>query len=297
MKARRRWFILTEQGALYGVLPHATTRAATRRLAQRIAKATRLSLHVVHAATLVTARKMLGDIGPLTKNPSWKPGDRFVLVMPYRTHSGLSHRSGDLGTITLAERDRVFAVFDRTPHQFPEVIGLSAIRGLGRKNPSRTRVAKAKRRGVRRAFNRKERRALAQSKRYPRKGQQVMRAHGARRKARTGTEVPTRRRRTKAKKNPSAAVMSAADATFKKWHGFKPRNVQRLRGSRVIPRVLVKLGEVVQFVYRSDKWGGKPVTYEHRTKTPRPQLCTGPDGRGLYIVGGRTRVTARGLMH
>jgi len=102
------------------------------------------------------------------------------------------------------------------------------------------------------------------------------------------------RRGKRPTRNPG---LEAAAATFRKWNGFDPNAVQTTRAQRAIPRTLVRLGELVSVVYRSDKWSGKPKLYEHRTARPHPLLCTGPNGRGLYWIGGRTRVTARGLVH
>jgi len=97
------------------------------------------------------------------------------------------------------------------------------------------------------------------------------------------------------KRNPAAEIEQAA-RTFKRWHEFDPRGIAHVKGPRAIPKTLVMLGTVPRFTYVSNKWEGRQVTYEHRTKRPHPLLCTGPDGRGLFIVGGRTRVTARGLV-
>lgn len=107
-----------------------------------------------------------------------------------------------------------------------------------------------------------------------------------------------RAKKRKAKKNPaSSSEMAQARETFRMWHDFEPEDVVRVRtASRTIPRVLVKLGEIPRHTYISDKWSGKRETYVHDNKKPYPVLCTGPDGRGLYIVGGRTRVTERGLV-
>jgi hypothetical protein len=103
----------------------------------------------------------------------------------------------------------------------------------------------------------------------------------------------TRRRRS----NPSSEV-ARARRTFRKWHGFDSSRVVRLSGpDRRIPSTLVKLGDVPEFVYRSNKWEGKPVTYSHKTKRPYPVLATDPQGKYLYLVGGRTKVTADGLVH
>lgn len=98
------------------------------------------------------------------------------------------------------------------------------------------------------------------------------------------------------RRNPSVrGALATARRTFKRWHLFEPAELTRI-AARSIPRVLVKLGELPTIFYRSNKWEGRQVDYRHATKRPFPWLCTGPDGRGLYIIGGRTRVTARGLV-
>jgi hypothetical protein len=98
--------------------------------------------------------------------------------------------------------------------------------------------------------------------------------------------------------NPGAdtATLEQAGKTFRKWHGFDPGNVTRLSGSRTIPHVLVALGRVPEIVYESNKWKGKLETYVHKTGRPKPLLATGPDGQGLYIVGGKVKVTPDGLV-
>lgn len=71
----------------------------------------------------------------------------------------------------------------------------------------------------------------------------------------------------------------------------------KMRGpKRVIPDTLVFLGEVVEIVYRSNKWGGEDKLYIHKTSKPNPVLATDPEGRALYLVGGRMKVTERGLV-
>jgi hypothetical protein len=84
--------------------------------------------------------------------------------------------------------------------------------------------------------------------------------------------------------------------TFRKWHDFDAKRVTPLNGHRT-PRVLVKLGDVPEIIYRSNKWGGTQQTYSHKCTRPYPTLATGESGRGLYLVGGRVKVTAAGLKH
>jgi hypothetical protein len=86
--------------------------------------------------------------------------------------------------------------------------------------------------------------------------------------------------------------------TYQMWHEFDPHRVTRMKGpDRLIPRTLVKLGDIRSIDYISDKYEGRPVTYTHQTDRPRPVLATDPDGRNLHIVGGRIKITADGLEH
>ena len=63
----------------------------------------------------------------------------------------------------------------------------------------------------------------------------------------------------------------------------------------IMPRVVVQLGELMGVIYRSDKWNqGQPRTFIHFMDDP-PRLVSNAAGTQLYIVGGRYRVTARGI--
>jgi transglutaminase-like putative cysteine protease len=74
-----------------------------------------------------------------------------------------------------------------------------------------------------------------------------------------------------------------------------PNQVVRVRQGRVMPHVVVQLGELRGLIYRSDKWSrGRPRTFIHFMTHP-PRLVCDSTGTQLYIVGGRYRVTARGI--
>lgn len=88
-----------------------------------------------------------------------------------------------------------------------------------------------------------------------------------------------------------------AEQTFRRWHEFDPKRLVQVKGPPPrIPKMLVKLGDMVQIIYRSPKYDGQAKVYEHRTGRPHPVLATDPDGKHLYIVGGKVRVTADGLV-
>lgn len=101
----------------------------------------------------------------------------------------------------------------------------------------------------------------------------------------------------KRKRNPAPpAELGAAVRTFRMFHGFAPRHLTPVHGRSELPHALVELGELVEVTYRSNKFDRRPRDYVHRFGTPRPKLCTGPRARGLHVVGGRYRLTARGIV-
>jgi hypothetical protein len=130
-----------------------------------------------------------------------------------------------------------------------------------------------------------------------------------------GRWSPTRRRctvgtkalekvRGKGRGNPRDTAMARARRTFRRMNEIEPGRVTRVRAAAGAPKVLAKLGELVSFTYRSDKYAGtpdnpsgRPQLYEHRTKRPHPVLATDPDGREVHIVGGRMHPTPDGLVN
>lgn len=86
-----------------------------------------------------------------------------------------------------------------------------------------------------------------------------------------------------------------ASRLYEAFHRFAPDNVVRRRCEREMPKLLVQLGELRALVYRSDRGRrGRPRTFIHFFDAP-PQLTCGVDGRRLYIIGGRYRITRRGI--
>lgn len=72
-------------------------------------------------------------------------------------------------------------------------------------------------------------------------------------------------------------------------------DVLRVSFPRVIPPVLIQLGDLVGLIYRSNKWqAGDPRTYVHFMEH-RPRLLCDTGGRQLFLVGGSYRVTPRGI--
>ena len=68
-----------------------------------------------------------------------------------------------------------------------------------------------------------------------------------------------------------------------------------LRCQRMIPDVLMHLGELHGLIYRSDRGQcGRPRTFVHFFETPADLTCD-PHGRQLHILGGNYRITRRGI--
>jgi len=91
------------------------------------------------------------------------------------------------------------------------------------------------------------------------------------------------------------SFIQAAEKRFRLFHCFGPAQVVRAPCRRVIPKVLVHLGYLRGLIYSSDKQTPKQSrTYIHFMETPARLACN-PEGTQLYIVGGRYRVTPRGI--
>jgi hypothetical protein len=101
-------------------------------------------------------------------------------------------------------------------------------------------------------------------------------------------------------KQPSAPkqdqkVLDEACGLFRQFHCFDAPRLLRQPCQRLIPKVVVHLGELRGLIYRSARRGfGKPQTFVHFLETPA-QLTCDVRGRQLYILGGRYRVTRRGI--
>jgi hypothetical protein len=92
-----------------------------------------------------------------------------------------------------------------------------------------------------------------------------------------------------------AGSLEPARQLFERFHSFAPPQILRRPCRRLIPNVLVKLGQLRGVIYSSDKEQcGRPRTFIHFMETP-PLLASDADGKQLYIVGGKYRVTSRGI--
>jgi hypothetical protein len=89
--------------------------------------------------------------------------------------------------------------------------------------------------------------------------------------------------------------IQAGASLYSRFNRFPPGDYERVQHSRLVPPVVVQLGELAGIIYRSDKWqSGEPRTYIHMLQDP-PRLVSNVEGDQLYIVGGSYRVTGRGI--
>ncbi len=82
---------------------------------------------------------------------------------------------------------------------------------------------------------------------------------------------------------------------YRQFNKFEPSHIEQIHHSRLMPPVVVELGELVGLIYRSDKWqSGRPCPYIHLMQDP-PRLVSNVEGTQLYILGGSYRITERGI--
>jgi hypothetical protein len=83
---------------------------------------------------------------------------------------------------------------------------------------------------------------------------------------------------------------------YREFRGYEPSSIRPARMARRIPDVLVELGTLRAVIYRSDRGRqGRVRTYIHFMESPTTLACD-PSGRQIYILGGRYRVTPRGIV-
>jgi hypothetical protein len=110
-----------------------------------------------------------------------------------------------------------------------------------------------------------------------------------------GYIATSRRRHCIADESHCDSDMNSAQQLFELFHSFPAPRVLNQPCPRMVPPLLVKLGELRGLIYRSDKEQcGRPRTFIHFMETP-PLLTCNPAGTQLYIVGGNYRVTPRGI--
>jgi hypothetical protein len=101
--------------------------------------------------------------------------------------------------------------------------------------------------------------------------------------------------RSEQKQAAVAREMRDGASLYQQFNRFRPTRAFHVRHDRVIPPIVVDLGQLAGLIYRSDKWQrGRPHTYIHFMQDP-PRLVCNSAGTQLYVVGGSYRVTPQGI--
>lgn len=89
--------------------------------------------------------------------------------------------------------------------------------------------------------------------------------------------------------------LQRAAALYRRFNHARAGRVERAPHARLIPPVVVELGELAGLIYRSEKGSpGQTQTYIHMMQSPA-RLVSNPAGTQLYIIGGNYRVTPAGI--
>ena len=97
-------------------------------------------------------------------------------------------------------------------------------------------------------------------------------------------------------RDPIKDVLDQAESLFRSFHSFPPFGLRRSRCRRTTPKLMVQLGQLKGLIYSSDRGQcGSSRTFVHFLETPAT-LASNPEGTQLYILGGRYRVTRKGIV-
>jgi hypothetical protein len=114
--------------------------------------------------------------------------------------------------------------------------------------------------------------------------------------------TPARRREirseVKAKKNPRPDLLERdLGRAVRLYEEFHDRPAERLTPVEIPdpPAVSLKLGDLTQVNYSRIEQGRR-VEFFHKFGSRRPKLLTDPQGRFLYVIGGRFRIRDVGIV-
>ena len=100
------------------------------------------------------------------------------------------------------------------------------------------------------------------------------------------------------RKNDAASQGNAvgrAARAFEKFHwGLKPKKIKEVKID--VPEAAHSLGELREIVYYTEKGNEGPGLYHHKFESPYADLCSGPDGKMLFTVGGGFKVKPEGIV-
>lgn len=118
-------------------------------------------------------------------------------------------------------------------------------------------------------------------------------ARRTRTRARTAARrMPRRAPRHAARKNPIRRT--GATDLYTGFHGEPPKKFTP-RTFDDMPDEIWQQGDVVAIAYKTRR-DGKTVVFEHEFRPKsRPKLCISPDGKRIFLIDGKYKVTDRGI--
>jgi hypothetical protein len=81
---------------------------------------------------------------------------------------------------------------------------------------------------------------------------------------------------------------------YKQFREAEPKRARKI--TVTLPKAVMIMGYCEAILY-STTHAGKAAMYKHKfARGSRPMLCAGPKRGQLYLIGGRFRVTERGIV-
>lgn len=95
--------------------------------------------------------------------------------------------------------------------------------------------------------------------------------------------------------HPPSPEVHRAQRLFHAFHNKRAPKIVRKSCQRIMPELLVHLGELRGLIYKSNRQKhGQSQTFIHFMESP-VQLACDSTGKQLYLLGGNYRVTRRGI--
>ncbi len=106
--------------------------------------------------------------------------------------------------------------------------------------------------------------------------------------------APVKTKKPAPKKATVTRQATAAAKRFKAFTGHEPEVIGEMK-KPVIPDVLAVVGDVIGIAYRTTRDGVTEEYYHEFTSKAAPMLCTSPDGKALFLIGGNYRFLNTGI--
>jgi len=108
------------------------------------------------------------------------------------------------------------------------------------------------------------------------------------------------RRRRRSRRNPKRLAVDRRELhkAVKLYRKFREAEPEHIGVAKLeVPTVLMQIGPVPYMYYETTHRNGRPILYRHTfAKHARPTLCASPNGKALFLVGGRYDFTADGIL-